>query len=159
MGNGGTAFNTTSIPAPASDYAPNVLVFSNMNPSYGLAAAGLGTSATAYAAYTTTGPGGFQSSSPLHTTAQGDLTFNSAFYAATDPTHVWLVGSIALSNGNSQPILLASSNGGKDFTDISQAITNVDITDNWVTGFALDDVHIWLGSATGNLLYSAIGGN
>jgi hypothetical protein len=111
-------------------------------------------------------------------------TFNAAFYAQSDTTHVWLAGSYNKSTTGmapDTPVLWGSTDGGKTFTDLSaslntwmaaQPAATPIVFGGFTAGFALDDNNVWLGGflqheqngvlagdITAFLLYSKTGGS
>ena len=80
--------------------------------------------------------------------------------AFTSPAgSLFLVGSSVDENAVSHPLLYKSSDHGATWTDLSARLASLsDAPMHLVTGFALDDQHIWVGGEAGFIAYSATGG-
>ncbi len=191
--NAGVDFNLVASPnLPADEandpVAPGFVVFHDA--SNGIAA-GPGDSqhgAHVPFAYTTANGGASWTAAttlpqpPAFGNASG-YVFTNAFYAQSDPTRVWIVGSYNPSPTGAAvatPVLWRSTDGGHTFTDESSSLASwiaaqpastPVIVEGIVSGFALDDTNVWLGGLlqheqngtlagdhTAFLLYSSTGG-
>jgi hypothetical protein len=97
--------------------------------------------------------------------ADHNAIFETAFFAP-DCKHVWIAGYFQKGykqdgkHGLFRPTFYASSDGGKTFTDMSKHLDDhLEASHTkWLTGFALDADHLWLGGQNGLIIYTANAG-
>jgi hypothetical protein len=142
-------------------YSPNVLGFyDGLN---GIVASGNGSSSSIPFAYVTSDGARTWTDVQLPpSSSSAEPTLTSVFYAPGG-LDVWILG---WGSGANPLVLYMSSNGGRpnadgstSFVDLSgNAASNAPSGINFVSGFALDATHIWLGGSSGMLFFSNTGG-
>ncbi|MFT3713310.1 MAG: hypothetical protein QM817_37115 [Archangium sp.] len=82
---------------------------------------------------------------PAAFSASDDISLSGIFFAP-DATHGWAVG-----NNSHKALLLRTTDGGKNWTDVSASVSSV-LDNDLYNGFAIDADHIWLSGRFGTLM-------
>jgi hypothetical protein len=148
---------TNNIPASflsTHHYAPAGYLFTSPTVGIGYYGSELDTPGSAYVLYTIDA-GKDWLVGTLPTAAQNSISLRAAFASPT--------GTLFIVGGGNGLVFFKSVDGGKTWTDLSAKISDWAIANNGglvrlFNGFAFDDQHIWVGSDSGFIAFTATGG-